>query len=141
MDDELLRAPALDSHGEATLDMFDLAADELAAKEMEQFLMSVEKNDIGDILKKDLKKKLEAATAKLNDLFKQQQALSVEEEFDQSALEKELTLLAAAQGEEKARGKADQLRNLLLQKRVTTLNNQVELSEQKARSVTIQWLV
>ena len=139
MDEELKRAPSTDNHGDSTIDMFDLAADELAAKEMEQFLMSVEKNDIGDILKKDLKKKLEAATAKLNDLFKQQQALSVEEELDQSALEKELTLLAAAQGEEKAKGKADHMRNLLLQKRVTALNNQVELSEQKARSVTIQW--
>lgn len=122
-----------------TNDMYNLAADELASKEMEEFLMSLDKNDIGDVLKKDLKKKLEVATTKLNDLFKQQQAMSVEEEIDQAALDRELTLQTAALGEEKARGKADNMRNLLLQKRVVSLNNQVELSEQKAKSVTLQW--
>lgn len=140
MDSVMEQPPVVEGQDE-TNDMYNLAADELASKEMEAFLMSLEKNDIGDVLKKDLKKKLEVATTKLNDLFKQQQAISVEEEIDQAALDRELTLQTAALGEEKARGKADNMRNLLLQKRVVSLNNQVELSEQKAKSVTLQWLV
>lgn len=134
-----MEQPPIAEGQDETNDMYNLAADELASKEMEAFLMSLEKNDIGDVLKKDLKKKLEVATTKLNDLFKQQQAMSVEEEIDQAALDRELTLQTAALGEEKARGKADNMRNLLLQKRVVSLNNQVELSEQKAKSVTLQW--
>lgn len=134
-----MEQPPIAEGQDETNDTYNLAADELASKEMEAFLMSLEKNDIGDVLKKDLKKKLEVATTKLNDLFKQQQAMSVEEEIDQAALDRELTLQTAALGEEKARGKADNMRNLLLQKRVVSLNNQVELSEQKAKSVTLQW--
>lgn len=134
-----MEQPPIAEGQDETNDMYNFAADELASKEMEAFLMSLEKNDIGDVLKKDLKKKLEVATTKLNDLFKQQQAMSVEEEIDQAALDRELTLQTAALGEEKARGKADNMRNLLLQKRVVSLNNQVELSEQKAKSVTLQW--
>lgn len=137
--DSAMEQPPIAEGQDETNDMYNLAADELASKEMEAFLMSLEKNDIGDVLKKDLKKKLEVATTKLNDLFKQQQAMSVEEEIDQAALDRELTLQTAALGEEKARGKADNMRNLLLQKRVVSLNNQVELSEQKAKSVTLQW--
>ena len=140
-EDEEPQSATCDVHDE-TNELYNLSADEEAVDEMEAFLDSLEKTDIGEILKKDLKKKLEFATTKLSDLFKKQQELNVEEEeLEQVETEKDPAIQTTIQqtNEEKAPKKQDNLKQLMLQKKVQSLNNQVELADQKARSVTIQW--
>ena len=141
-EDEEPQSATCDVHDE-TNELYNLSADEEAADEMEAFLNSIEKTDIGEILKRDLKKKLEFATTKLSDLFKKQQELNVEEEeLEQVATEKDPTIQTTIQqqtNEEKIPKKQDNLKQLMLQKKVQSLNNQVELADQKARSVTLQW--
>lgn len=140
-EDEEPQSATSDVHDE-TNELYNLSADEEAVDEMEAFLDSLEKTDIGEILKKDLKKKLEFATTKLSDLFKKQQELNVEEEeLEQVETEKDPAIQTTIQqtNEEKAPKKQDNLKQLMLQKKVQSLNNQVELADQKARSVTIQW--
>lgn len=140
--DELFNPP-VEQENDETHEMFNLSADEEAAKEMEEFLAAVEKEDISEAIRQGLKKKLESATTKLSELFKKQQELNAEEEMEVRAeLEKELTLQTAAAGalaEEKQAKKQDNMKLIMLQKKATALTNQVELSEQKARSVTLQW--
>lgn len=141
-EDEEPQSATSDVHDE-TNELYNLSADEEAADEMEAFLNSIEKTDIGEILKRDLKKKLEFATTKLSDLFKKQQELNAEEEeLEQVETEKDPTIQTTIQqqtNEEKIPKKQDNLKQLMLQKKVQSLNNQVELADQKARSVTLQW--
>jgi hypothetical protein len=141
---ELYNPPVEDDNDE-THEMFNLSADEEAADEMESFLAQLEKDDISDVIRKGLKRKLEVATTKLADLFKRQQELNAEEEEQVRAeLEKELHALsqqhaASAPENDRQARKQDQMKQIMLQKKVTVLTNQVELSEQKSRSVTLQW--
>lgn len=139
MEEEIYNPPPEVDHDE-THEMYNLAADEQASKEMSEFLETLEKDNLGDVIKTALQKKLEFATSKLSELFKKQAELAAEEEMDILELQKEATLATAtAQIEEKTNKKQDNMKQLMLQKKVTALNNQVELSEQKARSVTVQW--
>lgn len=139
MEEAIYNPPVEENHDE-TNEMYNLAADEAASNEMSEFLETLEKDKVGDVLKITLQKKLEFATSKLSELFKKQQELAVEEEMDIIELQKEVTIATVnAQNEEKTNKKQDNMKQLMLQKKVTALNNQVELSEQKARSVTIQW--
>ena len=139
--EEEYEPPSNDDHDE-TNEMYNLAADEEAAKEMEEFLEALEKNDVSGAIKREMKRKLEATTVKLSGLFKEQRELIVEEEEEEPApvaLVKQPSMTAAAALEEKSNRKQDHMKQLLLQKKVTMLDNQVELSQQKARSVTAQW--
>lgn len=139
MEEEIFNPPVEVDHDE-TNEMYNLAADEAASKEMSEFLETLEKDNMGEVIKTTLHKKLEFATSKLAELFKKQQDLAVEEEMDILELQKEATIAnATAQSEEKTNKKQDNMKQLMLQKKVNALNNQVELSEQKARSVTVQW--
>jgi hypothetical protein len=143
-EDEYVPTVREEEPSDETDEMYNLSADEAAADEMESFLESLEMNDAGAELRKELKAKLEVASTKLADLFKKQQLLQEEEELAaQAAIEKELqqaqAALPQAQAEDKNAKKQDTLKYILLQKKANSLINDVELAEQKSRSVTLQW--
>jgi ribosome-associated toxin RatA of RatAB toxin-antitoxin module len=144
-EDEYVPSVREEEPSDETNEMYNLSADEAAADEMETFLASLEKSDTGAELRKELKAKLEVASTKLADLFKKQQLLNEEEErAAQEAIEKELQqaqkeMPVQTQAEEKTAKKQDTLKYIMLQKKANSLMNDVELAEQKSRSVTLQW--
>lgn len=139
--------PSVEEENDETHEMFNLSADEEAAEEMATFLAELEKDDISEAIRQGLKKKFEVATTKLSGLFKKQQELIAEEEQEVRAeLEKELHQLSQQQHagdisieDEKKAKKQDHMKQIMLQKRVAALTNQVELADQKSRSVSMQW--
>ncbi|KAJ1399100.1 hypothetical protein B484DRAFT_438265, partial [Ochromonadaceae sp. CCMP2298] len=125
------------------VDKFNIASDEDAEKELALFLESLDKNDLGSAIKLELRKKLEAATSKLATIFDKQRALLEEEEDDQEAnlLEAQSKTASATAVAEESRTnrKAEQAKNVALTKKNSVLSRQVQLAEQKSRSVTVQW--
>jgi hypothetical protein len=120
-------------------DKYSIAVEEDAAKELGLLLESIDKNDLGNAIKKELRRKLEAATSKLTVLFDKQRALVEEEEFDPEATETTASVEEPPQSKSNRKGVPVEVKNIVLTKKVSALIKQVELSEQKSRSVTLQW--
>jgi hypothetical protein len=145
MEDEIAAEFAAAAGDDETHEMHSVALEEQAAKEMEEFLETLEKENLAETIKLSLQKKLEAATTKLAGLFEKQRELSMEEEVDQLELMKIATLANATSGAEveksNANRKQDNMKQIMLQKKINALDNKLELAEQKAHSLTMQWYV
>ena len=145
MEEEIADAEAKDREHDETNEMYNMSGDEDAAKEMAMFLESIEKNDLTDAIKQTLKAKIENATVKLTGLFERQRTLSLEEEAGHlekdanNRLASDTANAAAAEDKNVQKQNANNVKNIMAQKKVNTLEEQLEMAEMKARTVTVQW--
>eukprot|EP00601_Ochromonadales_sp_CCMP2298_P032765 CAMPEP_0173368532 /NCGR_PEP_ID=MMETSP1144-20121109/25548_1 /TAXON_ID=483371 /ORGANISM="non described non described, Strain CCMP2298" /LENGTH=452 /DNA_ID=CAMNT_0014319713 /DNA_START=44 /DNA_END=1399 /DNA_ORIENTATION=+ len=118
----------------------NLEEDEDASREMEAFLAALDKNDLAEEIKREVKSKLQAVTSKLTTLFNKQRDLGQGEEEEVGAISTE-ALMRNPEDEDalKLNRKQEQQKILLLTKRLNAQTKTLELTEQKTRATTRQW--
>lgn len=114
--------------------------EEVIEREIEDLLSHIEKQNIAESFKKAVKEKIVKAVQKVAKVVAKSRPRTITEDVgDLSAA----SMLARNDGPRETvvetADKAESLAIILMQKKMINLRKQVELAEQKSRSVTLQW--
>lgn len=128
-------------------ELYSTEEEEKALSEITLFLADLERDNVGEAIRSQLKRNLETATSKLSQLFdaqrgagsmmdmeqRQQQQQKQEGSISKEALMKELN----QQGD--ATRKQEFLKLVMLQRKNDFLTQRLMLAEQTSRNITMQW--
>jgi hypothetical protein len=129
----------------------DLVEEEELGKEIEELLTKIENQNIAESFKQQVREKITKVVQKVADVTTNKIKPIFDEQFDfqpppkapETSDEKRDTSTtndAAATTKSSAEKIGDSVAMVMMQKKLATLKKELEVSDQKARSVTLQWL-
>jgi len=121
------------------LELYSTEEEEKALSEISLFLADLEKDNVSEAIRGQLKRNLNVATSKLSQIFDAQRAGSMMEhrEVDVSITKEALMKELNQQGD--ATRKQEFLKLVMLQRKNDFLTQKLMLAEQTSRNVTMQW--
>ncbi len=116
------------------------ADEEEIANEIASILRKLEESNVANTIKNAYNKKVEVSTARLAKLFEKQKLMTLAEDVDESLNEiLGNQLQQSNKGDDNGSSHKDNVVQMMLQKKIVNLKKQLDMSDQKARSATLQW--
>eukprot|EP01034_Spumella_vulgaris_P021525 gene21525-27560_t len=117
------------------------ADEEEIANEIASILHKLDESDVASTIKNAYSKKVEVSTARLAKLFEKQKLMSLAADVDESLNDMLHDQMHNQEADKSgAPSHKDNVVQMMLQKKIVNLKKQLDMSDQKARSATLQWV-
>jgi len=122
-------------------ELYSTEEEEKALSEITLFLADLERDNVGEAIRHQLKRNIETATSKLSQLFDAQRAgsmMDMEHRQQEGSISKEALMKELNQQGDATR-KQEFLKLVMLQRKNDFLTQRLMLAEQTSRNITMQW--